>query len=247
MPEICSATLFLNSDKGDWIMKRIISLLAAVALLMSLMPVAFAEGEEYIPAPYDPETVDPTVTYLEPVYYANENGPTISVTTVGVIVKDGLYFRDGNNNHQLDVFEDWREEPATRAADLVSKMTLEDQAGFVVNALATNPLVRTLAEAKNEDGTINPAAIVKMLGEGEESTNAYANGFASLDSFVINTQKVRAAVYRGSLNYEASTVALLNNVVTEMAEADSALRGVPAIPATLISNPISAGFPVSFY
>ena len=84
-----------------------------------------------------------------------------------------------------------------------------------------------------------------MLGEGEESKNAYAAGFAGLDSFVINTQKVRAGVYRGGLNFDASTVALYNNVVTEMAEADSAVRGVPAIPMTIISNPISAGFPDS--
>ncbi|MCR4884125.1 MAG: glycoside hydrolase family 3 C-terminal domain-containing protein [Clostridiales bacterium] len=36
---------------------------------------------------------------------------------------------------------------------------------------------------------------------------------------------------------------MYNNVVTEMAEADAAVRGVPAIPMTILSNPISAGFP----
>ena len=30
--------------------------------------------------------------YLEPVLFRNENGPTIGVTTCGVIVKDGLFF-----------------------------------------------------------------------------------------------------------------------------------------------------------
>ncbi len=167
-------------------------------LVMSLVPTAFAEGVEYIPAPYDPNTVDPTVTYLEPVFYQNEDGPTIGVTTVGVIVSDGKYFRDSNNNKELDVFEDWRVDAKTRAADMVSKMTLEDQAGFVVNALMTNPGVNTLAAAKNEDGTINPGAIVTMVAEGEESRNAYANGFASLDSFVINecSQKLLSFVFR---------------------------------------------------
>ncbi|MBQ7486497.1 MAG: glycoside hydrolase family 3 C-terminal domain-containing protein [Clostridia bacterium] len=212
-------------------------------MLVSIFPASLAESAAYIPAPYNPAEVDPTVTYLEPAFYENENGPTIGVTTVGVINQDGLYFRDSNNNQVLDDFEDWRLDAKVRATDMVSKMTLEDQAGFVVNALMTNPVVNTLEAAKNEDGTINPGAIVAMVPDGEESKNAYANGFASLDSFVINTQKVRAAVYRGNLGFEASTVALLNNVITEMAEADSALRGVPAIPATLISNPISAGFP----
>ena len=225
-------------------MKRIISLFAVLALVLSLVPAAFAE-DGYIPAPYDPNLVDPTVTYLEPVFYENENGPTIGVTTVGVIVKDGLYFKDLNNNKELDPSEDWRLDAKARAADLVSKMELVDQAGFLFNALAITPNAPKLAMVQNEDGTINPAAVVTMLGEGEESKNAYAAGFAGLDSFVINTQKVRAGVYRGGLNFDASTVALYNNVVTEMAEADSAVRGVPAIPMTIISNPISAGFPDS--
>ncbi|MBQ7520403.1 MAG: glycoside hydrolase family 3 protein, partial [Clostridia bacterium] len=225
-------------------MKRIVSILAALALVMSLLPVAFAE-DGYIPAPYDPNEVDPTVTYLEPAFYENENGPTIGVTTVGVIVKDGLYFKDLNNNKELDVFEDWREDAKTRAAALVAQLPVEDQAGFLFNALAITPGVPKLAMALNEDGSVNPAAIVTILGEGDESKNAFASGFAGLDSFVINTQKVRAGVYRGGLNFDASTVALYNNVVTEMAEADAALRGIPGIPMTIISNPISAGFPDS--
>ena len=208
-------------------MRRIISIFAVIALLVSLCPAVFADGDSYIPAPYNAAEVDPTVTYLEPVFYVNENGPTIGVTTVGVIESEGLYFKDMNNNQELDPFEDWRLDAKERAADMVSKMTLEDQAGFVFNALAITPGVPKLDLARNEDGTINPAAIVTILAEGEESKNAYANSFAGLDSFVINTQKVRAGVYRGGLNFDASTVALYNNVVTEMSEADAALRGVP--------------------
>ena len=223
-------------------MKRFVSILAVLALVLSLVPVAFTE-DSYIAAPYDPNEVDPTVTYLEPVFYHNENGPTIGVTTVGVIVLDGLYFKDLNNNKALDPAEDWRLDARTRAADLVAGMSLEDQAGFLFNALAITPGVPKLDMARKEDGTINPAAIVTILGEGEESKNAFSNSFAGLDSFVINTQKVRAGVYRGGLNFDASTVALYNNVVTEMAEADAAVRGVPAIPMTILSNPISAGFP----
>ena len=223
-------------------MKRFVSILAVLALVLSLSPAVFAE-DSYIPAPYDPNEVDPTVTYLEPVFYQNENGPTIGVTTVGVIVRDGLYFKDLNNNKALDPAEDWRLDARTRAADLVAGLSLEDQAGFLFNALAITPGVPKLDLARNEDGTINPAAIVTILGEGEESRNAFSNSFAGLDSFVINTQKVRAGVYRGGLNFDASTVALYNNVVTEMAEADAAVRGVPGIPMTILSNPISAGFP----
>ena len=200
-------------------MKRLISLLTAFTLALSLVPAAFAE-DSYIAAPYDPAQTNPAVTYMEPVFYQNENGPAIGVTTVGVLVKDGLYFKDLNNNKELDPAEDWRLDARTRAADLVSGLSLEDQAGFLFNALAITPGVPKLDMARNEDGTINPAAIVTVLAEGEESKNAFASGFAGLDSFVINTQKVRAGVYRGGLNFDASTVALYNNVVTEMAEAD---------------------------
>ena len=44
--------------------------------------------------------------YLEPVLFHNENGPTIGVTTCGVIVKDGLFFKDMDNNGILSPYED---------------------------------------------------------------------------------------------------------------------------------------------
>ena len=82
-------------------MKRIVCFLLALALTASMASVALAGDQDYIAAPYDPATVDPTVTYLEPAFYENEDGPTIGVTTVGVIVKDGKYYKDMDNDHEL--------------------------------------------------------------------------------------------------------------------------------------------------
>lgn len=232
-------------------MKKIVSLAMAAALLASSMPLSLAESTvEYIPAPYAASEVNPTTTYLEPVFYANEGGPTIGVTTVGVIKVDGLYFKDMDNDQELDTFEDWRLDAKTRATDMVTKMTLTEQAGFVMNALMTNPVSKTLAEVKNEDGTINPAKIFTMVPEGEITkglrlTNSNSSGFGAPDDQVLTIGKVRAGVYRGGLGYDASIVALLNNVASEIAEWDAAKSGTPAIPFTLISNPISAGFPDS--
>lgn len=232
-------------------MKRILSTIIAAAILLSMMPVSLAESSaEYIPAPYNAAEVDPTKTYLEPVFYENEDGPTIGVTTVGVIVQDGLYFKDADNDQELDVFEDWRVDAETRAADMVSKMTLMEQAGFVMNALMVNPVSRTLDEVKNEDGTIDPAKVMTIIPEGEKTPNltmynASASYFASNDDQVMTDGKIRAGVYRGGLNYDASVVALYNNIATAIAEWDSAKAGTPAIPFTLISNPIAAGFPDS--
>ena len=232
-------------------MKRILSAILVAAMLLSMVPAAMAESTvTYIPAPYNAAEVDPTATYLEPAFYENENGPTIGVTTVGVLQVDGLYFKDSDNDQELDTFEDWRLDAETRAADMVSKMTLLEQSGFVMNALMVTPVSKTLADAKNEDGTINPAKIMTVIQEGEYTKNLTmynreAAYFASNDSQVMLDGKIRAGVYRGGLNYEASVVALYANVANEIAEWDSAVSGTPAIPFTMISNPISAGFPDS--
>lgn len=55
-----------------------------------------------IPAPYALEAGESiTDRYLEPVVFHNENGPDIGVTTCGVIVRDGLYFKDMDNSGEL--------------------------------------------------------------------------------------------------------------------------------------------------
>lgn len=232
-------------------MKRILSLAIVCAMLLSMVPASIAEsGEGYIAAPYNAAEVDPRVTYMEPAFYENENGPTIGVTTVGVLNVDGLYFKDSNNNKELDVFEDWRLDAETRAADLVTKMTVMEQAGFVFNALMLRPEFNKLDEVKNEDGTINPAKVFAIVPEGEKTQTLTMNnpdgaGFAAPDDQVLTEGKVRAAVYRGGLNCDASVVALHNNVGNQIVEWSAANNGTPAIPYILISNPISAGFPDS--
>ena len=233
-------------------MKRILSLAVAASMLLSAIPAMAETTTEatYIPAPYNAEEVNPTKTYLEPVFYQNENGPTIGVTTVGVIYQDGLYFKDSDNDHELDVFEDWRLPAEERAADMVTKMTLAEQAGFVLNSLMVMPGSNSLEAATNEDGTINPAKVITVVPEGETTTilsmtNRKASGFAGNDDQVMTIGKIRAGVYRGGLRYPASMVALYTNVATQIAEWDAAKSHTPAIPYTLISNPISAGFPDS--
>ena len=70
----------------------------------------------YIPAPYQLEEGEQiNDVYLEPVFFENENGPTIGVTTCGVIVKDGLFFKDMDNSGELSPYKDWRLDHETRA------------------------------------------------------------------------------------------------------------------------------------
>ena len=79
----------------------------------------------YIPAPYVLEEGDKiNDMYLEPVLFHNENGPTIGVTLLGVIEIGGQYFRDLNNNKELDTFEDWRLDADTRAEAFAAAVTM---------------------------------------------------------------------------------------------------------------------------
>ena len=71
--------------------------------------------------------------------FHNENGPTIGVTTCGVIVKDDLYFKDMDNDGILSPYEDWRLSPEERAKDMVAHLNLKQQAGLVLNTLWNTP------------------------------------------------------------------------------------------------------------
>lgn len=70
----------------------------------------WAEAKDgVIPAPYALEEGEQIIDqYLEPVIFHNVNGPDIGVTTCGVIVKDGLYFKDLDNSGELAPYKDWR-------------------------------------------------------------------------------------------------------------------------------------------
>lgn len=53
----------------------------------------------------------------------------ISTRTTPIIEIDGLEFRDLNKSGTLDAYEDWRLSSAQRAANLLSRMTLEEKVG----------------------------------------------------------------------------------------------------------------------
>jgi beta-glucosidase len=62
--------------------------------------------------------------------------PALGTRSVAIIEKHGLKFRDLNKNGKLDKYEDWRLTPEERSKDLLSKMSLEEKAGFMlINSL----------------------------------------------------------------------------------------------------------------
>lgn len=200
----------------------------------------------YIPAPYVLEDGDNINDfYLEPVFFKNENGRTIGVTTCGVIVQDGLYFKDMDNSGKLDPYKDWRLDEETRAKDMVKHLRMDQQAGLVLNTLWNTPVVMTRAEAKDEEGKIVPSKIFKKYNPEEPEPKSPLPGVSTrVDDSDVLERKITAGVYRGDMRAEAGMSALYHNIGTQMLEYEACKGGV-AIPYSLHTNPINIGYPDS--
>lgn len=59
--------------------------------------------------------------------------PALGVRSGKIVMVDGLRFRDLDRDGKLSPFEDWRLSADARAADLVSRMTLEEKAGEMMH------------------------------------------------------------------------------------------------------------------
>ncbi len=62
----------------------------------------------------------------------NPGGPELGYCEVGLIEKDGLYFKDFEGTGELVPYEDWRLSPEERAADLASRLSIEEMAGLMM-------------------------------------------------------------------------------------------------------------------
>lgn len=198
----------------------------------------------YIPAPYQLEEGEQiNDLYLEPVFFENENGPTIGVTTCGVIVKDGLFFKDMDNSGELSPYKDWRLDHETRAKDMVAHLRLDQQAGLVLNTLWNSPMVMTREEAKDEKGEIIPSKIFKRFDPEEKEGPSFLPGVTmNVSDADVLERKLTGGVYRGDMRAEAGMSALYHNLGTQMLEYEACQDGV-AIPYSLHTNPINIGYP----
>ena len=199
-----------------------------------------------IPAPYALEVGESiTDRYLEPVVFHNENGPDIGVTTCGVIVRDGLYFKDMDNSGELAPYKDWRLSPEERAKDMVAHLRLDQQAGLVLNTLFNTPVAPTRAESAGADGKPEFGKIYKHHDPDEKPIPGPLPGMTmSIDDADVLDKHITAGVYRGDMHCEAGMVALYHNAGTQMLEYEACKGGV-AIPYSLHTNPINIGYPDS--
>ncbi|MEG2947694.1 MAG: beta-glucosidase, partial [Bacteroidales bacterium] len=63
------------------------------------------------------------------------NGPTLGLSPlsgISIIHSHGHAFKDLNRNNVLDKYEDWRLSPEERAADLSTKLSLDEIAGLML-------------------------------------------------------------------------------------------------------------------
>ena len=76
-----------------------------------------------------------TILLLIPIVFScskKYEQPELGVRSVEIIQKNGLQFKDLNKNGKLDKYEDWRLSPEKRAADLLSKMDIDEKIGFMI-------------------------------------------------------------------------------------------------------------------
>ncbi|WP_432573639.1 glycoside hydrolase family 3 protein [Kineococcus sp. SYSU DK005] len=63
----------------------------------------------------------------------------LETRTAPLLRVGGLQFKDLDRDGALDRYEDWRRKPSQRAADLVSRMTLQEKAATMVHGTAPTP------------------------------------------------------------------------------------------------------------
>ncbi|GGO04723.1 glycoside hydrolase family 3 protein [Saccharibacillus kuerlensis] len=93
------------------------------------------DSKKYEAAPIHTQRNEDTNGGAEVTYVWNEDGPVLglsSISGVGIIERDGLFFKDLNRSGELEPYKDWRLPVEERAKDLASRMTTEQIAGLML-------------------------------------------------------------------------------------------------------------------
>ena len=89
--------------------------------------------------------------------------PQLGARSVKILELDSYQFKDLNRNGKLDKYEDWRLSPNIRSLDLLSQMSVEEKAGFMlINSL--NMVGTRAAEAS--DGKLSASDLSEGGGGG---------------------------------------------------------------------------------
>jgi beta-glucosidase len=169
--------------------------------------------------------------------------PVLGTRSVTIIEKRGLKFKDLNKNGKLDKYEDWRLTSDERSKDLLSKMSVEEKAGFMlINSL--NMVGTRAAEAS--DGKLKASDLSEGGGrpqgggdrQGARQGAAGGNGerIAAMGSSGGGTKKVVTEFHNRHFILRSNESALITaewaNKLQELCESEP--LGIPAI---ISSNP----------
>ena len=155
-------------------MKKLISLLVVMAMVLGCVAGAFAEGEK--------KYTETEVKKGKWIMVEQEGAPTLGYSAdsgVTLLEVDGYAFKDLNKNGELDPYEDWRLTAKERAEDLAAKLSIEQISGLRYE----NGLV--MMDAEDARGII----------ENDLCTNIFGNNLTSSDArdaaaYVNDVQKI---------------------------------------------------------
>jgi len=174
--------------------------------------------------------------------------PVLGHRSVVVLNVDNLEFKDLNRNGELDRYEDWRLTPDERSADLLSKMSVAQKAGFMlINTISMIGATKATAEGLvasdfNETGGRTQGGSGRGTGTRRAGSNEAAPGGSGVAGVLANmgggggvTKFVteynnRHFIYR--MNESVRNTAEWTNKLQALCESQP--LGIPAIIA---SNP----------
>ncbi|WP_040161286.1 glycoside hydrolase family 3 protein [Nigerium massiliense] len=153
------------------------------------------------------------------------NQPRLEVRSKQLITVDGLQFKDLNANGELDPYEDWRLSPAERAADLVSKMDVDEKVGMMlINTRFTGYEVPE-GEAVSHEGALDERVI-------EAGTSIFATRKVFGSTETLERLHLRHFILRD--NQPPAKIATWINAMNEVAE--STRLGIPVIATSNSRN-----------
>ncbi|MBR5345329.1 MAG: glycoside hydrolase family 3 protein [Clostridia bacterium] len=155
-------------------MKKL-SLFLALAMLLSCISLPVALAEE--PA----ATIDDRLTSYDQVNslirIIPAEGDQVELGYLegytNILEVDGLKFKDMNDNGELDVYEDWRQDVDARVNDLYSQLDIEEKSGLFYHInTCNNPQGVDFADDKLMFGTDEELGIAKEEAPAEEAPAA---------------------------------------------------------------------------
>jgi beta-glucosidase len=159
--------------------------------------------------------------------------PALGFRTAKILEEDGLQFKDLNRNNELDAYEDWRLSFDDRSKDLVSKMSLEQKAGFMIIASTRLKNDWSFEKPKTNDpisSGFNEDDLVMPINMFTKKPLPYPNMSSAGTTKAVTQFHQRHFILRA--NPSANIIAEWHNNLQALCESDG--LGIPAI---ITSNP----------